>query len=72
MPDLVPTTTLFTIAGVDFHLVDLLVIAIALVLMFCLQALVFGITLGLTAGRVTRTNSDFARLYRVRLQPPGK
>jgi branched-chain amino acid transport system permease protein len=43
MPDLVPTTTLFTISGVDFHLVDLLVIAVALVLMFLLQSLVFGV-----------------------------
>jgi branched-chain amino acid transport system permease protein len=46
MPQLLPDTTLFTISDVQFRLVDLLVVAVALVLMVVLDWLVFRTKLG--------------------------
>ncbi len=46
MPQLLPDTTLFTVADVHFRLVDLLVIVVALGLMAVLQWVVFGTRLG--------------------------
>jgi branched-chain amino acid transport system permease protein len=60
LPDLVPTTPVFTLAGVPFVWVDMAVIVIALLLMAALQWLVFKTKLGLGMRAVsydTRTAS---------------
>jgi branched-chain amino acid transport system permease protein len=60
MPALIPDAVLFRLLGVDFHLVDLIVIGVAVTLMLVLQWLVFGTKLGLGMRAVsfdTRTAS---------------
>jgi branched-chain amino acid transport system permease protein len=61
MPQLLPDTTLFTIADVNFRIVDLTVIAVALALMAVLQWLVFHTRLG-RAMRAVSHNFSVASL----------
>jgi branched-chain amino acid transport system permease protein len=60
MPALIHDSVLFSVLGVSFHLVDMIVIAVAVALMIVLQWLVFGTKLGLGMRAVsydTRTAS---------------
>src|SRR4051794_35769538 len=60
MPTLIPDSVVFSMIGVDFHLVDMIVIGVAIGLMILLQWLVYGTKLGLGMRAVsydTRTAS---------------
>lgn len=47
MPQLLPDVTLFTLAGVNFELIDAIIVSTAIALMVALQWLVYGTKLGL-------------------------